>query len=338
MMQVGKILSQVSAGAVVLSGLVSCVSWQDLTPVIPAQVYADSVRQQSSEAWRRRVPASVMPLGRLATYDPASRARLKFVSDDLPPELSGPGKGGASDSTSPFVPKRSVDDRDVVTNNNPDGAAIDPNVYTYHSSMSEHRDYSGPLSVGDPGESASLWRESRGGNDLWRDVRAWQAMDLVTIVITESDEAKKDANTEVKQKSTIALAISKLFGLETQATKANPTLDPTSLINASSQNDFKGEGKADRKDTLKAKMSAMVVEVLPSGILRIEGQKIVTMSSEEQVMIISGLVRPRDVSANNDVDSAKIANMRIDYYGRGTVGESQRGAWGSRLIRTLWPF
>ena len=82
----------------------------------------------------------------------------------------------------------------------------------------------------------------------------------------------------------------------------------------------------------------MVAEVLPSGILRIEGQKIISVNSEEQVMVISGLVRPRDINSANEVDSSKIANMRIDYYGKGIVGEAQVGGWLGRLMRLIWPF
>jgi flagellar L-ring protein precursor FlgH len=82
----------------------------------------------------------------------------------------------------------------------------------------------------------------------------------------------------------------------------------------------------------------MVAEVLPSGVLRIEGQKIISVNNEEQVMVISGLVRPRDINSENQIDSSRLANMRIDYYGSGIVGEAQRGAWLSRLMRTLWPF
>ena len=201
------------------------------------------------------------------------------------------------------------------------------------------RDYKGPLALGDPGTSASLWNENRGDNDLYRDSRAWKPMDLITIVVAESDEGSKQADTEVKSKSTLAAAIDNLFGYETDAKEASGnTLNPSSVLKASSQNDFKGEGKTNRKGQLKATISAMVAEVLPSGILRVEGQKIISVNNEEQVMVISGLVRPRDISSTNEVDSARIANMRIDYYGNGTVGEAQYGGWASRLLRRLWPF
>ena len=102
--------------------------------------------------------------------------------------------------------------------------------------------------------------------------------------------------------------------------------------------EFKGEGETNRKDTLKGTISAVVAEVLPSGLMRIEGEKIVSVNAEEQIMKISGLVRPRDVNSNNEVLSSKIANVRIDYYGRGTVDEAQYGGWAARILHRVWPF
>jgi flagellar L-ring protein precursor FlgH len=82
----------------------------------------------------------------------------------------------------------------------------------------------------------------------------------------------------------------------------------------------------------------MVAEVLPTGILRIEGKKIVTVNDEEQMMILSGLIRVRDINYSNEVDSSKVANMRIDYYGVGSLGDVQYPGWGTQLIRRIWPF
>ncbi len=200
------------------------------------------------------------------------------------------------------------------------------------------RDYNGPLSLGDPGLSASLWHESRDGNDMFRDDRAWRPLDLITIRISESSEGSKEADTEVKSKSSAEAAIENLLGLETQIAGLDKAVDPTTLVSASAQNDFKGEGQTSRKGKLTATVSAMVVEVLPSGTLRIEGQKIIAVNNEEQVIVISGLVRPRDVDSTNTIDSSKIADMRIDYYGRGSVGEAQYGGWLGRIMRYVWPF
>ena len=260
------------------------------------------------------------------------RARVRLVAENSQEQ------DDVAKSSSPQV---SADGSaaDVVTNLNSQGQA-EPSFKVYESQQPDIRDYNGPLSLGDPGLSASLWKESKGGSALFRDYRAWQPMDLITILVTETSEGKKEADTEIKQKSTVEAAIEYLLGLEDKIPKNKSTkdIDPKNMISASTTNDFKGEGETNRKGTLKAKISAMVVEVLPSGVLRIEGEKIVSVNAEDEVMVISGLARPEDVNSSNEIDSAKIANMRIDYYGNGTVGEAQFGGWASRLMRLLWPF
>jgi flagellar L-ring protein FlgH len=198
-------------------------------------------------------------------------------------------------------------------------------------------DYNGPLSLGDPGLTASLWREGRGTN-YFHDDRAWQSMDLVTVLITENAEAKSEADTKLKRKSTLQAAIEKFIGVEIFADKKNDTIDPTALLSATTETEFDGEGETTRKGKLKASISAMVVEVLPSGVLRIEGEKIISTNGEEELLVLSGLVRPRDINSQNEIDSRKIANMRIDYRGSGTVGRQQGPGWGQTIIETLWPF
>jgi flagellar L-ring protein precursor FlgH len=82
----------------------------------------------------------------------------------------------------------------------------------------------------------------------------------------------------------------------------------------------------------------MIVEVLPGGVLRIEGERIISVNNEEQIMVISGLARTRDINSENQIDSTRLANMRVDYFGRGAVGSPQFGGWFSNLLRLLWPF
>lgn len=200
------------------------------------------------------------------------------------------------------------------------------------------RSYASSLPLGDPGTTSSLWRESRASNEVFRDFRAWQPMDLVTIVVTEQSLGQQLANTEVKAKSEYLAAIENFFGLEQQTQNWTNPPELTSLIQAQTRNDFRGEGRTLRQAQLNARVSAVVAEVLPSGLLRIEGEKIISVNNEEQVLIISGLVRQRDINSNNEVNASQIAQVRIDYYGKGTVGEAQYGGWLSRLLRILWPF
>lgn len=309
--------------------LTQCGPHRPTSIIIPSLEYANKLRAAAGSSVA--ADASVAPEVQLASQETlqAGRARLSYVANEGGAEAVPSGMPALKDG----VPRPPPLDPSSAGNQ-----GNDPQFFVYQSSSPNVRDYNGPLSLGDPGLSASLWRESRGEPNLFHDQRAWQPMDLLTITVSETSEGKKEANTEVKEKSSAAFSIDKFFGFEEKAAKNQANLDPTALIQAAAQNDFKGEGSTDRKDSLKAKISAMVVEVLPSGILRIEGEKIIAVNGEEQTMVISGLVRTRDINSENEIDSSKIANMRIDNFGKGIVAESQDGGWASRLLRKVWPF
>lgn len=185
----------------------------------------------------------------------------------------------------------------------------------------------------------SLWPDEGQGAALFRDFRAFEAMDVITILVNENTEGKKKTNTDAKSEFSITAAISSFFGIETKDWKSNnEALDPASLINAETDTDLKAKGETKREGKLRGRLSAVIMEVLPNGLLRIEGTKIVSVDNEEETMILSGLVRQRDVDAENQVDSSRIANMRIDFYGRGILGEHTNYGWGVRLFKFIWPF
>lgn len=280
---------------------VGCAHERPIPTVIPSLDYAKQFPRQTSND----------PIVRAAAAGSGTEAHIKLVQSD------------------------------TVTNSNPaqdQGGEFIEDVQIHRTANAMLRDYQGPLALGDPGVGASLWKESRGSNDMLRDDRALLPGDLVTIVVEEKDQGSRQAKTDTKSETSLAAALTNFFGLEVFSKDANPSIDPSAIVSAESTSEFKGEGKTDRKNSLTAKISAMVAEVLPTGILRIEGKKIVAVNDEEQIMIISGLVRTRDVSSENEVNSSKIANMRIDYYGKGVVDEAQRVGWGTRLIRNVWPF
>ena len=198
---------------------------------------------------------------------------------------------------------------------------------------------SAPYIFGQKRSNPSLWPDEGQGASLFRDFRAFQPMDVITIVINESSSGEKKAETDADTEFSIVTGLEEFFGIETSKLAANNTsLDPTRLIAAETTSEFAGEGETKRSGTLNARMSAVIMEVLPNGLLRVEGTKIIAVNSEEEVMVISGLVRTRDITASNQVDSSRIANMRIDFYGRGLVADQQTPGWGARLIRWIWPF
>lgn len=188
-----------------------------------------------------------------------------------------------------------------------------------------------------PQTPGSLWTESRGG--MFVDMKGRTVGDIITVVIFESASATKEATTETDRTSTMSAGISNFFGLEKNFSQlGNSAFDPTTLINATTTNDFEGGGKTERKEDLAATLTTQIIEVLANGNLRIEGNKTVTVNNEMQIVTLSGIVRPADVSSTNIVDSKNILNARIAYVGEGVISDKQQQGWLVRSLDQIWPF
>ncbi len=213
-------------------------------------------------------------------------------------------------------------------------------VYSFNKNL-PHAPYgsSSPYKRGQMGSNASLFKENGFESSLFRDFRAHSPMDIITITINESSSGKKKADTDASTSFDLLAGISSFFGIETRKWAANnKNLNPSQMLQANSSLKFEGEGETKRSGTLKAKISAVIMEELPNGLFRIEGTKIVGLNAEEEILVISGLVRQRDIDAFNQIDSNKIANMRIDFYGQGVIAERQKPGWGARIFEAIWPF
>ncbi|TYP00185.1 flagellar L-ring protein precursor FlgH [Geothermobacter ehrlichii] len=184
--------------------------------------------------------------------------------------------------------------------------------------------------------AGSIWAD-RGG-DLFTDLKARRVGDIVTVAIYERASASKEATTETDRSSSISADITKFFRFEKDLAHLASGIDPAKLLSASYKNDFQGGGKTTRKEDLVATLTTQVVEVLPNGNLRIEGNKAVTVNNETQYIQLTGLVRPTDITSGNIVDSKYILDARIAYTGKGVVSDKQKPGWMTRVLDNIWPF
>ena len=182
--------------------------------------------------------------------------------------------------------------------------------------------------------SGSLWQASSAG--LAEDHKARRAGDIITVVISEQASASKQASTGTKRGSTMSAGMPKLLGLEKLPIKTWADLDQ--LLSVSFDSKFDGTGSTSRQETLQATMSAKVLEVLGNGNMTIEGRRNVKVNNEDQIIVLTGTVRSRDVSADNTVSSALVADARIAYSGKGVLSDRQRPGWLMNALDWAWPF
>jgi flagellar L-ring protein precursor FlgH len=183
-------------------------------------------------------------------------------------------------------------------------------------------------------QGGSLFSASAPDLFLYRDVRARNVGDILTIQVIENATATNSATTATQKKGDVSLSAPALAGLETVKTPLNFS----NVLQAAGGLNFNGTGSTTRAGQLQAAISARVVQVLPNGDLRIEGTKVVTINGERQTLTIGGMVRSHDVSPSNVILSTAIANMDVKFDGKGVVADSNKPGWFYKLYQIINPF
>ena len=208
-------------------------------------------------------------------------------------------------------------------------------VLPYKQKQRDYRPemYASPDAARSPG---SLWSE--GAYNLFEDARARRVGDIVTIFVLESANAKRDSSTALRHRGDTQLGVSAFYTAILDLVRKNPGLDPNALLQASTTNDFSGGGGITRSGDVKAVLPVRIKEALPNGDFYLEGSKVLLLNEEESLLYISGVVRPIDIAPDNSVSSTQLADVELEYTGRGIITESERVGWGKRLLNYIWPF
>jgi flagellar L-ring protein precursor FlgH len=181
-----------------------------------------------------------------------------------------------------------------------------------------------------PGGNTDVWGWMNG---LANDRRARRLNDLITIRVLENITASGSADAQLAKASDATHALPSMFGLEK---KLPGFIDPTALVGARSDTNFKGSGTTNRAGELTALLTARVAEVLPTGDLVVEGVREIEINGDTQVVVLSGVVRVTDVGPDNVVPSTSIGQLRIRYFGRGLMKDNLRPGFLVRLLNKVF--
>lgn len=175
--------------------------------------------------------------------------------------------------------------------------------------------------------------------NLYQDNRARRIGDIVLVKIVETSSGKKTANTKTSRDSSLTGGISSFFGFEKSLlTKGGAHVPSLTSMNADISSDFEGKGETNRDSSVTATLSAKVMDIAPDGNLIIQGYREVRVNNETQHLILSGIVRPSDISQDNSILSSNIADARIEYNGVGALASKQSPGWLTNALDVIWPF
>lgn len=182
----------------------------------------------------------------------------------------------------------------------------------------------------------------RGDNPLFSDRKAMNPNDIVTVYISETLAQSSKASKSLSKENNSNLGA----GIITNNTPGTPLASATDAINkytnigfeTESGSTFSGTGSNIRNESFTTTISARIIKVMNNGNYFIEGSRELLLNGEKQLVQISGVIRPYDISQNNQIDSKHIADAKILYSSQGDLHRTSVKPWGSKLIESIWPF
>lgn len=184
-------------------------------------------------------------------------------------------------------------------------------------------------------EGGSIWaKRSKNSKAIYSDDKANQIGDVLTIVINE------DHKIDNKIKRQLEKTTSRELALTGDALKVEHIIPEVPSIGVNTSSSKALDGKADYKDerTIEDKITVVVEDIHPNGNLVVIGTRSRDVSGDKQIMQVSGIVRPSDISFDNTIRSDQVANFNLVFISDGVSGNYNNPGWLGKILDVLWPF
>lgn len=183
----------------------------------------------------------------------------------------------------------------------------------------------------------SLWQSN--SKTFFKDQRATQVGDILTVLVDIEDEADMENKTQRKRSAAENVGLPNLLGYEQALNAVLPNaVDNEKLIGLNSGTNTSGDGKIEREESVKLRLAAVVNQILPNGNMVITGNQEVRVNFEKRVLQVTGIIRPQDITIDNTVTYDQIAEARIVYGGEGHITDLQQPRYGQQVYDILMPF
>ncbi len=165
--------------------------------------------------------------------------------------------------------------------------------------------------------------------ELFADLKARRVGDVLTIRLTESTNASKNAVTKTQKTTGVTNTGPTVFGKTVTAHGL-----PIGTVSMNGADSFDGEGTSTQSNSLAGSITVTVVDVRANGNLVVQGDKTLRLNQGDERVLISGVVRPADIATDNSVTSDRVADARIGYAGKGVVNSANSMGWLARFFNS----
>ncbi len=191
----------------------------------------------------------------------------------------------------------------------------------------------------------SLYSES-GADGLFADNRARRVGDIVLVKMVEQTKAKHKSDITATKTASTNFGVGALFGSQNASfigpgslgNNLTAAVGPGAAMGTTSNSSLTTTGETKNENYVTTVLAVRVLNVMPNGLLQLEGAREVKVNAETQYMVVTGMTRATDVAADNSVLSTQVADLRVEYFGKGTLSDKMKSGWFTRLMDNFWPF
>ena len=183
------------------------------------------------------------------------------------------------------------------------------------------------------------------GTSLFADKKDLQVGDIIQVVISEGITQKNDNKRELTsdRKNEFGGGMFASMGTDPLNSTVGRVTDKANSVfgvnfNTESSDSDKGKVKTQVNENFDTKISAIIDETYQNGNYFIKGNKEVIIDGQKQEIVITGVIRPYDITSDNSVNSSQIANLKMIYKKDGSEADLLQVPWGTKILRAIWPF
>jgi flagellar L-ring protein precursor FlgH len=184
----------------------------------------------------------------------------------------------------------------------------------------------------------SLWKA--GSRAFFKDQRAANVGDILTVLVSFDDKAQFNNETQTQRTTNEQDTMPSVMGFEKGIQRILPKAagNTADAINITGATNNDGKATINREEQVTLEVAALVTQVLPNGNLVVQGHQEIRVNYEVRDLQITGVLRPQDISAINTVALDKLAEARVSYGGRGQLTNDQQPRYGQQLLDVVAPF
>ncbi|MEA3494375.1 MAG: flagellar basal body L-ring protein FlgH [Candidatus Margulisiibacteriota bacterium] len=184
------------------------------------------------------------------------------------------------------------------------------------------------LTFGFSAQADSVWNKDSASP--YSTQKAYKEGDIINIIILESSTAQNKAGTRSDVKDDLGARFTHTIS------RLAPVIGTNNSATGQFSNKYSGLGQTSRTSNVQARIAAWVTDVNPNGNLNIKGRHRVEVNDEIQDIMITGIVRPKDISGANTIYSYQVANAELSIKGTGVIAETESPGWLTRIFNWIF--